>query len=162
MPNDDKLSIATKICYFVTIMGSYVIVIQPVFSLVEQKAWYTDLKVSDSVKHVAFRLALIALTIVLSAVLPDIHAILALSGSVAGTITSVVVPVLLYNKAFEVKDPGATDSRKSIKRINWVVLVLGTAIGLLGLFDAIRQIRSPHDFKGAVTKSTIHMIKPKQ
>lgn len=102
LPNEDPLSIATKLCYLITIMGSYVIIIQPVFSLIESKSWYTNL--DYKIKFPLARIAVVILTIYVSVMLPDIHLILSLSGSISGTLISVVVPILFYNKAFEFAD----------------------------------------------------------
>jgi hypothetical protein len=86
-------------------MGSYVMVIQPVFSLVECKDWYSNMKVVDGkIKFAIVRIVLVAITVYISVILPDIHLVLSLSGSITGTLISVVVPILFYNKAFEFAD----------------------------------------------------------
>ena len=40
LPNEDPLAIIAKICYVLTIMGSFVIIIQPIFYVVESSNWY--------------------------------------------------------------------------------------------------------------------------
>lgn len=40
LPNEDPLSILAKICYVLTIMGSFVIIIQPIFYVIESSNWY--------------------------------------------------------------------------------------------------------------------------
>jgi amino acid permease len=42
LPNDDPLSITAKICYILTIMGSFVLVIQPIFYIIERCEWYKE------------------------------------------------------------------------------------------------------------------------
>jgi amino acid permease len=42
LPNDDPLSITAKICYIFTIMGSFVLVIQPIFYVLEGSNWYKE------------------------------------------------------------------------------------------------------------------------
>lgn len=40
LPNEDPASITAKICYVLTIMGSFVIIINPVFTTIERANWY--------------------------------------------------------------------------------------------------------------------------
>ena len=40
LPNDDPAAITAKICYVLTIMGSFVILIQPIFYVMESSGWY--------------------------------------------------------------------------------------------------------------------------
>lgn len=40
LPNDDPAAITAKICYLLTIMGSFVIIIQPIFYIIENAEWY--------------------------------------------------------------------------------------------------------------------------
>ena len=40
LPNDDPAAITAKICYVLTIMGSFVIIIQPIFYIIESSGWY--------------------------------------------------------------------------------------------------------------------------
>ena len=42
LPNDDPLSIMAKVCYILTIMGSFVLVIQPIFYILERGEWYKE------------------------------------------------------------------------------------------------------------------------
>jgi len=43
MPNHMSIGIAAKICYLITIMGSYVILIQPIYHVIENSEWYINL-----------------------------------------------------------------------------------------------------------------------
>ena len=47
LPNEDPLSITAKICYILTICGSFVIVVQPIFYIIERANWYQALAGSD-------------------------------------------------------------------------------------------------------------------
>merc|ERR1719460_1300495 len=40
LPNDDPAAITAKICYILTIMGSFVLLIQPIFYIIESSNWY--------------------------------------------------------------------------------------------------------------------------
>lgn len=40
LPNDDPAAITAKICYLLTIMGSFVLLIQPIFYIIESSNWY--------------------------------------------------------------------------------------------------------------------------
>jgi len=40
LPNDDGAAITAKICYLLTIMGSFTIIIQPIFYVIESSNWY--------------------------------------------------------------------------------------------------------------------------
>lgn len=43
LPNEDPASIIAKICYILTIMGSFVIVANPVFTVIEKSGWYRSI-----------------------------------------------------------------------------------------------------------------------
>jgi len=42
LPNDDPISITAKCLYILTICGSFVLIIQPIFSIVERSGWYNE------------------------------------------------------------------------------------------------------------------------
>jgi hypothetical protein len=43
LPNQDPISIIAKFCYVLTICGSFVIIIQPIFGLLERANWYKSM-----------------------------------------------------------------------------------------------------------------------
>ena len=112
-------------------------------------------------KFVFFRMLVVAATIWISLCLPNVHAVLALTGSVAGTLIAVVVPIMFYNKAYsgsfkgeieegeegedqenEEDKAAGVDSRKWLKRLNWVVLFVGVVIGVQGLVATIAELHA--------------------
>ena len=50
LPNEDPLSVIAKICYILTIIGSFVIVANPVFTVIEKANWYKSLAGLDDDK----------------------------------------------------------------------------------------------------------------
>ena len=53
LPNQDPLAVTAKICYVLTIMGSFVIIINPLYRVIENSNWYkkcagTDKKEPDA------------------------------------------------------------------------------------------------------------------
>ena len=42
LPNDDSISITAKCLYVLTICGSFVLLIQPIFSIMERSYWYNN------------------------------------------------------------------------------------------------------------------------
>jgi amino acid permease len=53
LPNEDPAAITAKIFYIITIMGSFVIVINPIFYVLETSNWYKALsgqKIEDNKK----------------------------------------------------------------------------------------------------------------
>lgn len=40
LPNDDPISITAKCLYVITICGSFVLIIQPIYSIIERAGWY--------------------------------------------------------------------------------------------------------------------------
>lgn len=136
LPSNQNISIATKLCYFFTIMGSYVILIQPVYSLLESKKWFKDIEMEKETKTSLMRILIVFFTILISDMLPNIHAVLSLTGSFTGTLISIVVPVLFYNKAYESKK----EKRKWIIRLNYAVLTIGSVIGSIGFVDSITKV----------------------
>jgi amino acid permease len=43
LPNQDPISIIAKFCYVLTICGSFVIIVQPIFGLLERANWYKSM-----------------------------------------------------------------------------------------------------------------------
>jgi proton-coupled amino acid transporter len=110
----------TKLLYLFTIMGSFVILIQPVFAMVER---------GSDISPVA-RLSTVGALLLASMVLPDLNVVLTLSGSITGTIISIILPVVFYHKAYK-KD------KKWIKFLAKVVLVVGCTTGFLAFIDCV-------------------------
>jgi amino acid permease len=42
LPNDDSISITAKCLYILTICGSFVLLIQPIYSIMERSGWYNN------------------------------------------------------------------------------------------------------------------------
>lgn len=47
LPNNDPAAITAKICYVLTIVGSFVILIQPIYYILESSNWYKALGGTD-------------------------------------------------------------------------------------------------------------------
>ena len=74
LPDHDPMSIATKICYFICVMGSNVVMLQPIYSLLENYDWYTNIEmVGEQTKFVFFRVLVIALAMILSLIIPGVQ-----------------------------------------------------------------------------------------
>ena len=153
LPNDDPASIFAKCAYVLTICGSFVLLIQPIFYIMESSNWYsnliytkkeskedkkeeekqmepdaaaanlsadfeTDKKDEENASDQSdtsiscgkwFLFALFRILIVftiagLSFLIPNIHILLTLAGSVLGTVVNIVLPVLFYNRAYKWSD----------------------------------------------------------
>jgi solute carrier family 36 (proton-coupled amino acid transporter) len=78
LPSEDPLTLATQSFYLVTIMGSYVILIQPVYNVIENYKWYKSIKIDagDHVKFLLVRISIVAFTIWISTCLPNINSVL--------------------------------------------------------------------------------------
>ncbi len=90
--------------------------------------------------------------------MPNINLVLIIGGSIFGTITSIIIPIVFYNKAYssnyknlsqdisnsyilnnslDGEIPKLIDKRKTIKIINYIILLAGIIVGAFGLYDAI-------------------------
>ena len=104
LPNNSKLATISKLFYCLTIMGSFVIVVQPVFYVMERSLWYSKIfKTQENSKFYMFRTLLVFLVISVSFIFPDLNLVLTLGGAVLGTIMTIVVPIMFYNKAYSDK-----------------------------------------------------------
>ena len=126
-----------------------------------------------------FRILIVFTIAGLSFLIPNIHILLTLAGSVLGTVVNIVLPVLFYNRAYNWTDknkkqqklkggdngddeseklmenegmdgegkadksesPATGDPRLGVKIGNWIVLILGVAIGIVGLTYCIIEIK---------------------
>ena len=108
LPPNDVMSILAKSFYVFTVMGSYVIVIQPIFYIIEESSLYKkllDLKEESYsfmqwVQYCGTRTALVVLILFFSFIVPNINILLQVSGSISGTIITVIMPVVFYNRAY--------------------------------------------------------------
>ena len=193
LPSNDPLSIAAKVFYIVTITGSYVILIQPIFHVVESSSWYLSIMESmgsyspmqhssgTSSGHLSmrsqgspqgeqgeqrekpvyqetwsqsfffylFRTAFVMFILVCSFYTPSLNIMLAIGGAILGTIVTVVIPVMFYNKAYadeEVnhgKDKSTAESksnRKFLRRFNYLIMTMGISVSMVGFVNTIKNI----------------------
>lgn len=153
LPNDDPASIFAKCAYVLTICGSFVLLIQPIFYIMESSNWYSNLiytkreKKEDKMEEekmmepdqaaanlsadfdtvpkeeenesdqsdtsiscgkwflfALFRILIMYTVAGLSFLIPNIHILLTLAGSVLGTLVNIVLPVVFYNRAYNWSD----------------------------------------------------------
>ena len=127
LPNEDPASITAQIFYILTITGSYVLLIQPVFYVMENSVWYrfgqedqVDQSLSQHsehsvylnnhdapfkwwmyIRHFTFRTLTVALICISAFLIPNLNVLLTLVGAILGTIISVIIPVAFYNRAYD-------------------------------------------------------------
>jgi amino acid permease len=155
LPNENPWAISAKCAYVLTICGSFVLLIQPIYYIMESSKWYTklffDKEKKDPKKEMEeeenkdgdegmgaanlskdfetnkegndeaksdssddkgslscgmwflfalFRVLIIFTIAGLSFLIPNIHILLTLAGSILGTIVNIYLPVLFYNRAY--------------------------------------------------------------
>ena len=120
MPNNNTVGILAKVFYVITIMGSFVLVIQPIFHVIERShkfqkflephnsedsdenanAEYEINSPFRMMKYLCMRSSIVALTTLGSFVFPNLNVMLALGGSVIGTCMTIIMPVMFYNRAY--------------------------------------------------------------
>eukprot|EP00347_Sterkiella_histriomuscorum_P009027 403342809 len=133
---ENAIGITIKLMYMLTIIGSYLLFILPGCQLVENYQWYKEInRINSTFKFMLFRVLQVCVTLVVSILIPNITIMLSLIGNLCGTIISVILPVLFYNKAFE-----KSEKKKNIKKFNIVYLLFGTTFGVIGLIDTLKQI----------------------
>ena len=86
---------------------------------------------------------------VVSFLIPNINVMLILGGSILGTIVTIIIPILFYNRAYsgdlkhlnlDKSDEERQDIRKSTKIINMIVLVVGVTMGSFGFVKAVQEV----------------------
>ena len=100
--------------------------------------------------YFGFRILIVALIAFFAFLIPNINVLLTISGAVLGTIVNIWLPVLFYNRAYTFSDKNKalegegvkeeSDPRFWTKCFSYVVLTLGTILGLVGLAYAIYEI----------------------
>ena len=102
LPPNDKLAIFIKLMYMVTIMGVYIVAVIPICKVIEKYECYAKNKwMPKDGKFVISRSLLAFCILLISIVFPSVSVLLSLTGSILGTLISIVLPVLFYNKAYE-------------------------------------------------------------
>ena len=102
-----------------------------------------------SAKYVFFRVLIVVTVLLLSFLVENINTMLVIGGSIIGTLVTIVIPVLFYNRAYSddeknlIKHSGddvSMSRRKMIRRINYCVIFIGVSISALGLLNAIQDL----------------------
>lgn len=83
-----------------------------------------------------------------SFLIPNINILLQVSGSINGTIITIIMPVVFYSRAYSdtdknlLRDLGSPneDTRAGVKILNIFVLIIGTLIGITGFVTVGMQI----------------------
>ena len=141
LPYHDTLSIITRICFVMTISGSFVLLCQPVFHVIESTTFYTTGKFTSEpsqiydadneendfahkifeewstqrwVKHILVRCFTSFTLWFISTVIPNLHIFLTLVGGLTGTIINVWIPVIFYNRAYNASEKNI--SKESAKQ----------------------------------------------
>ena len=138
LPNGSHWAIFCKSMYLVTIMGSYVIMLQPIFNIAENFKAYKECTVlSDNAKYYSERLLVVALSIIGGLLLPNVNIVLQLTGSLGGTLIGVIIPYMLYHQAYAVSGTKSDWKRNLMSNIT---LVVGCGIGIIGLMDTVNSL----------------------
>ena len=100
--------------------------------------------------YFGFRILIVLVIAGLAFLIPNINVLLTFSGAVLGTIVNIWLPVLFYNRAYTFTDKNKelegegikedSDPRFWTKCFSYVVLVLGTILGIVGLVYAIYEL----------------------
>lgn len=127
LPNQDITAIIVKMCYVITISGSYVILIQPIFHIIERCECYRsgrccvkqeededgkpvtkpvdeDWTCLQYFKFILVRFLIVIMVFFVSILVPNVNIMLIISGSLCGTLVNIVIPVLFYNRAFNTSE----------------------------------------------------------
>lgn len=66
--------------------------------------------------------------VLLSFLMPNVHFMLKVSGSLSGTFVTIILPAVMYNAAYA--------SRTKMKAVNYVMILIGVMIGVVGIVDS--------------------------
>jgi len=104
----DHISIICKCLYMVTIAGIYVLVLVPALNIFEDYKSYQNFRyMSETAKRFIVRSMVVTCILFSTLLFPNINILLSLAGAITGTVVSVVLPVMLYNKTYEHNDKKA-------------------------------------------------------
>lgn len=142
LPSKDPISITVTCCYLITIMGSYVIMIQPIFYIIEKCKCYKygcccrsqrnqgdaeeeaeakddeDWTCAQYFKFMIVRLLIPLIIFFISTLVPNVNVMLIISGALCGTLVTIVVPVLFYYRAFNQSDKNVALEMEANQREN--------------------------------------------
>lgn len=146
LPTNSHWAVTGKIMYLFTIMGSYVLNVQPLFNIVENFQSFKEFDlVGEDAKYYLERTSVVALSIIGAILLPNVNLVLQFTGSIGGTLIGAVLPTMLYHKAYAVAS--SRDEYRYVKPQDWkrnlvsyLVFLFGTAIGLVGLGASIYDL----------------------
>jgi len=149
LPTNSHWAVIGKIMYLFTIMGSYVLMIQPIFNILENFKRFKEFDlVSEELKFYFERISVVAVTVVGALLLPNVNVVLQFTGSIGGTLIGVVLPIMLYHKAYAVASSRAeyryvkpADWKRNL--VSYVVFIVGTAIGVVGFCVTVYDLVAP-------------------
>ena len=170
-------------------MGSFVLLSQPVFHVVESTVLYRTGKCNISTEHdhqdgehkdmqphgdddhhenehghqieekwswgrwtkyFVIRGVVLLAVFFISILIPNLNILLILIGAIFGTVANVWIPVLFYNRAYNLSEKNTKHEvngpkRICIKILSWVVFALGTIIGFWGLVYVCFEMSDAHE-----------------
>ena len=88
------------------------------------------------------RMTIVAIIILLAiSASNSMTVLLTLGGSLFGTIVTILLPVMFYNKAwYQESYPSIYQHRHYIIIANYAVLILGIVVGAIGFWGALQQV----------------------
>ena len=93
--------------------------------------------VGEDAKYYMERTSVVVLSIIGAMLLPNVNVVLQFTGSIGGTLIGVVLPIMLYHKAYSVARTRAeykylkpSDWKRNL--VSYLVFFFGTSIGIVG------------------------------
>ena len=167
MPKTAAAGVIARVAYLFAIIGVWVIILQPVFYVIESSTWYaafaaepdledqeTDTEPSEGTTTTPFnfylvRTIIVAIIVLGSFAMPNLNLTLSLGGAFIGFFITILMPVMFYNKAYQPENVQESvslikayqqDPRGRIKLANLIILLLASLVSLLGLVEAIKLL----------------------
>lgn len=138
LPYGSSVSILVQVMYMLNIMGSFSLLVQPIFQLFEKNDAKDEGTFVGSFLFYARRLAVVAAILLLSFALNDINLILSLiSGSICGTLLF-ILPVAFYRKAY-IERPSKKE-RRLVLALAYASAVAALAMGGCGVYQNVSLI----------------------
>ena len=119
MPVGRPLSIAAKFLYCFTIIGSFLVLIQPVFNYVdspEDEKEENNKEIWNLGTFIIKRVIVTFTIFGLGQVLPALDVFLEIAGSVIGVVINIIIPAAFYNRAYSELHIGKDDGAKLVVR----------------------------------------------
>ena len=137
LPKREAFTILTQAFYMLNIMGTFVMMAQVIFVLVEKN--YPDM---SALAFYLYRVSFVLAVFVMTILVPNVNVVLSLFAGSICSCALLILPVVFWRKAYLTDEPVKPEKelkQERLIKLGWIVIVISGSISLMGIIQNIRK-----------------------